>query len=332
MRTLRRRSAFARGAAAAGFFACVTPRAAAAANLPGARLRLERAEGAEACVTEGALADELASRTIAKGTEEGTLLDLDVAIRRDGDAFEATIRVDGRKQGERLLRAQGPACDELHDALVVSLLLLLDEDPSSPNPPHGPEPVAPAAPLAPASMIAPVEPPPSQREQPELWLSLGGALTHGLPQTWSVAANADVIARLSRWEVSVGGFWAPEKRIAMDPGTVQVRVLGGRLRGCYAFATRSRLRWAGCALGAVGSLRGVAQEFTVNDSKTRPWVLGGLETDVELQLLPRLRVGICGAAAASAHTESFSIQGRGEVYRTDLVVASVGTELRLLIW
>jgi hypothetical protein len=294
-------------------------------------------------VTEAALAEELASRMTAKGTEPPLVLD--VAIRRDADAFEAMIRVGGRKQGVRSLRAAGPACDALHDALVVTLLLLLDEDPSRPPAPQASEPARPPEPppageAPPAGPMVPAAPPPASsaqasraRERPTLWVSLGVAATHGLPLGWSVAATGDVFARVSRWELGLGAFWAPAKSFERDPGTVEVSVFGGRLRGCYTLATWSSARWAGCAVGVVGALHGQSKSFTTTGSKTRPWISGGLGTDVELLLSPRFRLGIVGAAAASAQTESFSIRDElGEVYRTDRVIGWVAAEIRWHIW
>jgi hypothetical protein len=288
------------------------------------------------CGTESALADELASRMTAKGSEPAPLV-LDVTIRRDADAFEATIHVEGRKQGVRALRAAGPTCDALHDALVVTLLLLLDEDPSRPAPPAPAAPatseVRPAAPPEPVSAPPPA-PAPAPGERISLWASLGGALTHGLPQGVSVAATGEARARLSRWELGLGAFWAPDRSVERAQGAVKLRVFGGRLRGCYALATWPSGRWAGCALGAVAALRGEGTGFTNAGSTTRPWFLGGLETDVELRLSSRVRLGIIGGGAATPHTESFSIGGGevGEVYRTDKVVGWVGAELRWLIW
>src|SRR5262245_47634390 len=116
MRMVRRWSRL----AAVGLVGSTTSFVARAADLPGARLRLDRSPDAEACVGEPALAQELASRMIVSGDDPRGPLVLGVDIRRDQDAFEATIRVEGRKQGVRSLRAAGPGCEALHDALVVT--------------------------------------------------------------------------------------------------------------------------------------------------------------------------------------------------------------------
>jgi hypothetical protein len=297
--------------------------AARAADLPGARLRVERSPGAETCVAEPALAEELASRMLVSGDDPRGPLILGVEIRRDGDAFEATIRVEGRKEGVRSLRAAGPACDALHDALVVTLLLLLDQDPERPAaPPVAPPPSPPVLPT----------PAPSASERAALWISLGGAVTHGLPEGWSGALMGDASIAWRRWELGLGAFWAPERTIESPPGSVLVRVFGGRARGCYAIGASPSVRWSGCAVFAVGSLRGAGRGFSIDGSKAQPWYLGGLSTEVELALSPRARLGFFGAALATAHTQSFFVRDLTEPYATDSVVGWLGSELRVHIW
>jgi hypothetical protein len=302
--------------------------AARAADLPGARLRLDRSPGAEACVAEPALAEELASRMIVSGDDPRGPLILGVDIRRAEDAFEATIRVEGRKEGVRSLRAAGPACDALHDALVVTLLLLLDQDPDRP----AALPVAPT-PSAPPALPAPPPSAPSEtRDRPSLWVSLGGAVSHGLPEGWSGAVMGDASVAWRRWEFGLGAFWAPERTIESPPGSVLVRVFGGRARGCYALGAWPSVRWSGCAMFVVGSLRGQGQGFTNDGSKVQPWFLGGFASEVELVLSPRARLGFFGAALATAHTQSFFVRDLTEPYATDGVVGWLGSEVRVHIW
>src|SRR6185295_11206685 len=152
-----------------------------AADLPGARLRIERSPGADTCVAEPALAEELASRMVVSGEDPRGPLILGIDIRRDGDAFEATIRVGGRKEGVRSLRAAGPACDALHDALVVTLLLLLDQDPDR---------FAAPVLVAPPPVLA-ASAPSASSERASLWVSLGGVASHGLPEGWSGVVMGD---------------------------------------------------------------------------------------------------------------------------------------------
>jgi hypothetical protein len=299
--------------------------AARAADVPGARLRLDRSPGAEACVAEAALADELASRMIVSGEDPRGPLILGVDIRRAEDAFEATIRVEGRKQGVRSLRAAGPACDALHDALVVTLLLLLDQDPDRPA----------APPVTPAPSPPPVPPPPAPSapsERASLWVSLGGAVSHGLPEGWSGALMGDASIVWQRWQFGVGGFWAPERTIESPPGSVLVRVFGGRARGCYALGAWTSVRWSGCASFAVGSLRGEGRGFSIDGSKLQPWFLGGLASELELVLSPRARLGFFAAALATAHTQSFFVRDLTEPYATDRVVGWLGSDVRVHIW
>src|SRR6266542_443523 len=90
-----------------------------AADLPGAELSLRRSPETFSCPDEITVAARLRSRMTAA-----------VDLAREDGRYSATIRVEGRKQGVRTLQADGPTCEPLYEALMVSLLLLLDEDPT----------------------------------------------------------------------------------------------------------------------------------------------------------------------------------------------------------
>src|SRR5262245_53954407 len=82
-----------------------------AADLPNARLELSRSAGASECKDEVHFAEELRARMTASQNAALELLSLKVSIDREEPAYVATIRVDGRKQGVRTLRADGPTCE-----------------------------------------------------------------------------------------------------------------------------------------------------------------------------------------------------------------------------
>src|SRR5262249_20834721 len=152
--------------------------------------------------------------------------------------------------------AAGPSCDALHDAVVVTLLVLLDEDrapspettassaaPDATAPPAMPasaaEPAVPAskAPVAPIPVAYEAAPPvvPRRSGVPvSLWLSFAGALTHSMPLDWSGALLFDLSVRAGAFEASAGGLWAPTRHVVTAPGEVAVSVFGERVRGCYA--------------------------------------------------------------------------------------------------
>jgi hypothetical protein len=45
---------------------------------------------------------------------------------RRGEGYEATLRMSGVREGERVLRDHGASCEALADAVAVTTALLLD--------------------------------------------------------------------------------------------------------------------------------------------------------------------------------------------------------------
>lgn len=302
-------------------------RTAAAADLPGARLSVSRGAGAETCPDADALAEEL-SRRIAPENAPPTPLDLSVDVAREGDAFVAAIHVEGRKHGERVLRAEGPACDALHDALVVMLLVLLDEERAATAPVPGAATIPSTPPAAPPGIEpsppqheAPAQPAASApqqaekaRQPPTIWIAAGGGATvYGVPVTWSGVLLGDLAVRLGAFEVSAGSFWVAPRTITAPPGHVTVNSAGGRARGCYALTPEHTggTRLLGCAQGMYAALTGEASDvFTGHASATRDWWLAGGSAEATYPLTPRLDVGISFSVLATlGKRESFTVNG-----------------------
>jgi hypothetical protein len=296
---------------------------AAAETLPGAELRLERTAAAQDCPDEHDLARELRSRTQGVPQSEEARLGIDVALDAEGGAFVARVTVSGRKQGKRTLRAEGPTCGDLRDALIVLCLLLLDAEANAPH-------------------RAPPPPPPrgqpprvnDRRAAPELLVGAFAAATHGLPLGFSLALGGEVGVRLQRWEVSGGGFWAPDREVSFAPGTVTLRLAAGKLDGCYALFLEPRwFRLNGCAHMAVGALRAEPAGYSRDRPRSRPLWLAGGGLEPRILVLPALSLGATLAVLAPLHREEFSIEGLpGHAYATDSVVAWLGLEITWKIW
>lgn len=306
------------GPTPAGFFWLVlclfalSTRPAAAVALPGAELTLSRSTAAATCVSEELIVKELRRRLAPRVQARQPLL-LHVDLDAQGTAFTARIRVLGRRQGERNLSAEGPGCEPLRDVLVVSLLLLLDDDAES----DAPEDV----PLAPISAPAPT-----------WWLTAGGAATHGLPHDWSSAWYAELALRLLSWDFALGGFWAPDQRVSFSPGSVSVQTLAARAHGCYVIGLQD-LRLGGCLVGAVATLRGHAEQFTSNSTAERGWLLFGAGPELRWALLPKLSIGLSGQVLAAPFQQSFSIHNLpGSAYRTDHWLGWLGADLSVQVW
>ena len=319
-----------------------------AADLPGARLEVTRSTNAGECRDEAHFAGELRSRMTASQVAALELLALHVGIDREGPTYVATIHVDGRKQGVRTLRADGPSCEPLHDALMVALLLLLDEDPTKPPAPLAPTVTAPPPASPPPPSQAPVAPASASRRT-GIWLSAGGALTHGLPDGWWFAATGEAIARIDRFDLALGGFWAPQRSVPIfagddNLGDILLRLAGARARGCYAFVeSEGSLRVSGCALGIVSSLTGQGREAPLGVANGTAisyfWALVGPGADAHIALSSRIGLGITGGSSFSTVPRGFFIKDQRTIktppltrYDSDTVTAWAGLDLRVRIW
>lgn len=338
-------------AACVALFAALSSRRAAAAELPGARLQVSRSESAAGCPDAEQLSAELSSQMGPREPGSSELLLLAVELDRDGDSYVAKVRVDGRKHGERTLRAAGTTCDSLHDALLVTILVLLDEERSaSPEAPATTPDAGSVAAAAPALTAEPTPTPPptvpaatpppaspdaeaargAHRGQPAtLWLALGGGVTHGIPKDWSGALLVDLSVRFHDFEVSAGGLWAPSRSTFAGAEVVTVGASGARLRGCYAFrpAPASGLRVLGCGTALIAALSGSATGPDLEDTRDalKPWALAGASAEATLPLTKRIDVGICLAALATLHEQVFTTDG--PVYSTDTIVAFLALRL-----
>jgi len=319
-----------------------------AADLPGARLELTRSTNAGECRDEAHFAGELRARMTASQVATLELLALHVGIDREGETYVATIHVDGRKQGVRTLHADGPSCEPLHDALMVALLLLLDEDPTKPVPPAAPLVTAPPPVSPPLPSQAPVAPASSSRRT-AIWLSAGGALTHGLPDGWWFAAAGEAIARIDRLDLALGGFWTPQRSVPIfagdsNLGDILLRLAGARARGCYAFVeSEGSFRVSGCALGIVCSLTGQGREtpLGVANGTSTPyvWILVGPGVDAHIPLSSRIGLGITGGVLFSTTPRGFYIKDQRPIqsppltrYDSHAVTGWAGLDLRVRIW
>ncbi len=307
-----------------------------AADLPGAELSLRRSPETFSCPDEITVAARLRSRMTATDDRRVETLRLAVDLAREDGRYSATIRVEGRKQGVRTLQADGPTCEPLYEALMVSLLLLLDEDPT-----RAEAPPAPTLSPPPSTVGAPAAtnetPPP--RERATVWFSAGGALTHGFPEAWSGALFADVGLRQGRWDFFLGAVRAPERTHSLGVGSVAVVVSfwGGRARGCYApLVTSGGVRMGACAILVAGSLQGVGAQVTSPQPAFRPWALAGAGGEGFIPLSRRFGLGISAALLFPWAREQFNI-AQGETtlaprYTSDSVVGWLEMDLRVLIW
>jgi hypothetical protein len=342
-----------RATAASGALACVAAflcsfavlfaRTTQAAELPDATLVVTRGADAAECPDETTLAQRVESRLARDRTTlaSGSRLLLNVAMTHQGAEYVATVTVEGRKQGVRTLRADGPTCAALQEALVVALLVLVDADPSrsGPEPPPADVPALQAVPRTPA----PREPEPEPalpaprhvvpaRPHPALWIGGGWELSHGLPVGLSSSAFGELTLKGGPWQVGGAFLWAPSRSIEAAPGAIDVSVMGGRLSGCYVRSVHRRVSVGACALGQLVALSGRGVGFVDKKAFVRPWASAGAGALVDVALSPRIAVGITLNLLATLHRQRFSVTGIEDRYQTDAVTGGGGMHLRVLLW
>jgi len=305
--------------------------AAFAAELPGGTLTLTTTPAAASCPTEDELAAELRQRSTV--TPAPAPIQLAVHIDAVDGAYIAQIRVAGRKQGERTLRTEGPSCQGLRDALVVSLLLLLDDDPDAEIPAPTRPPPAPPAPPAPASSHPPAVAQPRDPSAASVWLELGAAGTHGLPYGISASFEAGFSFRARRWEVGALGFWAVPREVAFAPGSLDIGLWGVGLSGCVVPVKLPQpFRLSACGLAAAAELSVEPRGFTRRSPRKRPLFLAGVAIEPRYALGSRVSVGVSLSLSAPLLRQRFSVQGLGQGYSTDRVVGKAGLELGFRFW
>jgi hypothetical protein len=300
------------GLAYAVFF-CGT--SAFSADLPGARLEVARGPGAASCPDAQALSDALRARLGSAPVAPGAPVVIEVEIRSAGEGFVSTVRASGGKQGVRTLSADGPTCDALSEALVVSLLVLLDRDPARPE------------------LEQPKRQPPRSTEL-SFWLAGGGAVTQNLPDGLSGALFGEVGMRYGPHGLWLGGIFTPERETQFHQGFVDVTANGGQLRACTLLWGSEVLRTDACALGLLTALRGQARAYTGrNESELRPWWLVGAGADLGFSPAPWLSAGLSARLLIAPKKESFSIEGlQGTAFETETAVGWLGLGLSVKIW
>jgi hypothetical protein len=300
------------GIASAGLFSA---HGALAGDLPGARLEVVRGPGAEACPDAASLTDALRARLGSSASVDGAPVVIEVEIRSTGETFAATVRASGGKRGVRALSADGPSCDGLSEALVVSLLVLLDRDPERPQ-------------------SAPQAPPASRGPELSVWVGAGGALTYNLPDGLWGALIGEAGARYGRHALWLGGVFTPEREIDFDRGRrVWVNANGGQIRACTLFFGSSTFRADGCAMGLLLALHGEADGFFWNGSELRPWWLVGGGAELAFLAAPWLAASLSGRVLIAPKKERFLITRlEREAYETSPLAGWLGLSLSAKIW
>ncbi len=290
-----------------------------ATELAGATLETRASSDAESCPN----AEALRKRTLALGmppTQVAEPLTIEVSFERAEAAFVATVRTSGRASGTRELSAPGPTCEPLATATAVMLAVLLDLRPQGSEAPPAPPP---------AERAPPANAPPG----PFRYVALSSHLDteYGLlGPAFGEALGADTRLRVSRFELSLGGFALRDRTVRLAPGNVSVSLLAGRLGLCGYFARLGRVEIAACAALLLGRFHGAGYGFYREESGASSWLGVGVGATAGLELSRHwaLRFGLDLLVPLRQYTPE--VVRVGDAYRpSPLAVAlGFGPELR----
>lgn len=239
-------------------------------------------------------------------------LQIKIEIDKSEEGYKARVVLHGTRQGVREFDSPGPGCGTLAQALVVSLALILDEDPTTEDivtPRGGPGPlptilveqdlVEKKAMVVPWHMSA---------------IGLVG-IDYGLPaKTGLLVGGALSLRANNNLEFLMGGFWTPQTDHPYGVGKVEVTFGMGFLSGCYQLIGNERFRLSPCAMVAGGLLRGAGQGYTPDRSASRPWFGAGGMAAGQWYIGSGISVVLWTGGLAAVKRESFSVDGEGSAF------------------
>jgi hypothetical protein len=277
--------------------AATWPAAARAAEAPG--LVVERSDGASDCPDANALAREvgqLVGRADAVRAGRTGADFFEIHIAKNDREYRARIDVRGARVGARELADAGPSCAGLHEALALTLAILVDDRPAEPSP------------------LPPTPEPASEVPAWGLGIAAGGAVTVGLSGgPWPAVVGGVELRIRPAWAIAAGGLYAPPRVIDHPPGDVTVSLGAALLRGCATLPAAfdaAAAPWL-CLVGALGALSGEGSGFTADLSETRPWLAGGASLGVDGRIAGPLRWQVGGTWVAQTR-EQFGVDGDGD--------------------
>jgi hypothetical protein len=294
-----------------------------------AELDVRRATGTDDCPDAAAL-DATIARILSAPVEGNTgagarAVRAQVAFRRSGAGYEATVRLAGAKTGERTLADTGPTCEALGRAVAITLALVLDTR----------EELAPPA-ATPAVVVAAPDPAPTPASaRTSAVLSVTGGPAFGVVGPPSLTSGVELELGLGRrLRVQASGHYVAARATAFDTGAVDVGLMAARLGLCGVLNDPdAAVRVGLCARGVGGRLRGSGSGFPADNEAhdLTFWAVGG-GLQVSGTLTRRLVLGAQADVLAPLGTYTFSVGNRGVAYESDAVAGMLQLTAGVLLW
>jgi hypothetical protein len=296
---------------------------------------------------------------IAAAGKTRTIADRGATCAGLGDALAITLAILLDTEGPAILAAQGPET-AVRPAPHEEVWPSGDLPPAGssarggPGPGEGPgrapsstsaslpgiEPFSPYPGSPPAfwSIAPPAArpPPPGPVRSPfgQVSLEVGVLGTAGILGSVAFGGAASATLRLSRGAtLAAGGFWLPVETIAFAPGTVQVDLAGGFLRGCGLVLGRpSAAHGSLCLHPAMGAIRGQGSGYATNGRSTQPWIALGADLEGAGPLWGSLGWVTRAGVLVPLERQGFSVTAVGTAFDPSAVGGVVEGGLRVTIW
>lgn len=225
-----------------------------------------------------------------------------VSFERSSHVYRAEI-VDQTAPRTRHLEDVGPECAPLGRAVALALATMWGTEQESPPPASPPSP-------PPATIVAPRTTRP--RRPPPWLLSAGAGLALGIVQNVAPAIVADSGFEHPHFSWALGGLWIPPQTLQLAPGSVDVQLLAGSIRGCGWVLEPTHVGLCARVLG--GQIVARSHGYDFDGQQSRPWIAIGLEAFIQGALGPRLRYRAAASALAPLRDAAFTIQNIGTAY------------------
>jgi len=271
---------------------------AAGADAPLPALIVTRSPGAQDCPDADALAREVARMngrpSLDPSARKTAHTWLHVEINRGGDGYAAVIRAEGKRTGERQLSDTGPSCDNLAEALALTLAIVLDNYAQRTS-------IEPPPPRTAASREQLAAERPRRLNVSALELDAGTAVHVGM----LARAGPLILARGRLWlgqvvALEAGALYAFEQEIehAESAGRLELDLVSGFIGSCASFSRlENGIALGLCAEGYLGRLQGTGAGFSRDQPpRSHLWLAGGLAIDLAGRLAGPLLWSARGAA------------------------------------
>jgi hypothetical protein len=231
--------------------------------------------GEDACFQRAALASEVIRWLGHAELDERVAISVRPGAGENAGSVAFSILRDGQVVVDRRLEHAGAACPELRRAVALAIAIALDSTlvearpQPAPAPRPAPSPRPPRAPATPSrdALVGP----------------FAGAFLGLLPEpTWGAGLEFS-IPFLRPIDLRLSGLVSGEQSIELGGGRGDLRLMAGRLDGCFVRAP-GKLRFRACGGAALGRLVAQGHDYFESRALNLLWATAAARLDLRLAL------------------------------------------------